>query len=137
METGSGVLLFQTMQGSVAWLLPWNFFNAAGQLPITWWPQVMTGFSEVIGSWNIIAISLPRIACILWLFSFRRSVVFLSFPEKKISLWVYAQGRWKQLQDGEGRYRFARTGFSYQCHDLVRIDRKRNIFQRFGSRLIQ
>ena len=31
---------------------------------ITWSPQVKTGFSDVIGSWKIIAISPPRIFCI-------------------------------------------------------------------------
>jgi hypothetical protein len=52
---------------------------------ITWWPQVNTGFNDVIGSWKIIAISFPRTDCNSFSSIFKRSVCFFPSGEKRIS----------------------------------------------------
>ena len=54
------VLLFQTNQWFVALHSLLKFFYECNA-SITWSPQVNTGFNDVIGSWKIMAILLPRI----------------------------------------------------------------------------
>src|SRR5918998_409729 len=52
-----------------------------------WFPTVKTGLRLVIGSWKIIAMSLPRISCMRWSETPRRS-----WPSKRISPSGYSTG---------------------------------------------
>jgi len=58
----------------------------------TWWPQVNTGFKELIGSWKIIAILFPRIWCNFSRSSFSRSSPSSPFSENKILPELYLAG---------------------------------------------
>ena len=52
----------------------------------------VTGFSEVMGSWNIMAILLPLISCKAWRSLFKRSMVISPSSEKRISPVTYLAG---------------------------------------------
>ena len=95
-------------------------------------PTVSAGLSEVIGSWKIIAMRLPRIARMPASSSFSRSS-----PSNRISPLVDPAGRVRdQAQDRERGDALARAGLADDGERLAGVDVERDaIDRRHGSAL--
>ena len=89
-----------------------------GRLMI-WFPTVYTGFSAVIGSWKIIAMSLPRISR-----SRSSSAPMRSSPRKRMEPPSKLARRHRQeLEDRERGHALARSRLPHHAEGLARTDR--------------
>ena len=124
--------LRRTARSSAAGPRPWTLSGAGWIASITWLPTVKTGFSEVIGSWKIMLMSLPRICRIAG--SGKLDQIF-SQESDGPGLNLGRGGQ--QPHDRQRRDRLARAGFAHDAQRLPFVDGERDPFNGFDRLLFR
>ncbi len=110
----------------------WSIFRCSSSASVSWRPMVSTGLSEVMGSWKIMAMRLPRIWRISSSSSLRRSS-----PSKMISPATILPGRiGDEPHDRECGDALAAAGLADEAEGLALFDVIRDAVDRVDDAVL-